>query len=139
VDPETDLGYYIPWGSFKHEKALYGVWHGMYDAGSAPSLDLEEMARDSKIPLEDLRIIAEGPKIPYCVFSAPPSLPDKTFRKVQSVLFNLGDDATAAVGGEVLKVLQSAGVEGFEPLEEADFEPVRTMARAARLPPYAEY
>jgi hypothetical protein len=43
------------------------------------------------------------------------------------------------VGGEVLKVLQSAEVEGFEPLEETDLDPVRTMARAARLPPYAEY
>jgi phosphonate transport system substrate-binding protein len=140
VDPETDLGYYaIPWGSFKHEKALYGVWHGKYDAGSAPSLDLEQMVRDSKIPLEDLRVIAEGPRIPYCVFSAPPSLPDETFRKVQSVLFKLDEDATAAVGGEILEGLRSAGVEGFEPLEEADFDPVRTMARVARLPPYAEY
>jgi len=139
VDPEADLFYAIPWGSFKHEKALYGVWHGKYDAAAAPSLDLELMERDSKLPLEDLRVIAEGPQVPYCVFSAPPSLPAETFRKVQSVLFAIDDEAAAAVDGEVLKVLKSAGVDGFEPLEERDFEPLRVMARESKLPPYAEY
>ena len=41
--------------------------------------------------------------------------------------------------GEVLKVLKSAGIDGFEPLEEGDFEPLRVMARESKLPPYAEY
>jgi phosphonate transport system substrate-binding protein len=140
VDPETDLGYYaIPWGSFKHEKVLYGVWFGKYDAGAAPLLDLELSEKERKIPLEDLRVIAEGPLIPYCVFSAPPSLPERTFDKVQSVLFGLTEEATAAVDGEALKVLKGAGVDGFEPLQESDFDQLRAMARRAKLPPYAEY
>jgi ABC-type phosphate/phosphonate transport system substrate-binding protein len=140
VDPETDLGYYaIPWGSFKHEKVLYGVWFGKYDAGAAPLLDLELSEEERKIPLEDLRIIAEGPLIPYCVFSAPPSLPEETFDKVQSVLFGLTEEATAAVDGEALKVLKGAGVDGFEALQESDFDQLRAMARRAKLPPYAEY
>ena len=140
VDPETDLGYYaIPWGSFKHEKVLYGVWFGKYDAGAAPLLDLEIMGRERKVPLEDLRVIAEGPLIPYCVFSSSPDLPEETFVKVQSVLFGLGEDATAVVDGEALKVLKGAAVDGFEPLEESDFDQLRAMARGAGLPPYAEY
>ncbi len=140
VDPETDLGYYaIPWGSFKHEKAVYGVWFGKYDAGAAPLLDLELMEREQKIPMDDLRVIAEGPLVPYCVFSAPPSLSEETFRKVQSILFGIGSDDLAAVEGEAVKVLKSAGVDGFETLEESDFEELRKMARLSKLPPYAEY
>ena len=140
IDPEKDLGYYaIPWGSFKHEKAVYGVWYGKYDAGAAPLLDLELMAKAQKIPAEDLRIIAEGPLVPYCVFSAPPSLPEETFRKVQSILFGIDSDDLAAVEGEAIKVLKSAGVDGFEALEEGDFAELPKMARRAKLPPYAEY
>jgi phosphonate transport system substrate-binding protein len=140
VDPETDLGYYaIPWGSFKHEKAVYGVWFGKYDAGAAPLLDLELMAKEKKIPTDDLRVIAEGPLVPYCVFSAPPSLPEETFQKVQSVLFDIDSDSVAAVEGEAIKVLKSAGVDGFEALEESDFHELPKMARRAKLPPYAEY
>lgn len=140
IDPEEDLGYYaIPWGSYKHEKALYGVWFGKYDAGAAPLLDLELMQADYRIPPDELRILAQGPLIPYCVFSAPPSLPEDTFEKIQAILFSIDGDATASVGGEVMKVLGRAGVDGFEPLREQDFEPLREMAKAAKLPPYAEY
>jgi phosphonate transport system substrate-binding protein len=140
LDPETDLGYYaIPWGSFKHEKALYGVWYGKYDAGAAPLLDLEFMELERKVPLKDLRVIAEGPLVPYCVFSTPPGLSPATTERVKEVLFSIGEESTAVVDGEALRVLKSAGVEGFEPLEESDFDELRKMARAAKLPPYAEY
>jgi phosphonate transport system substrate-binding protein len=139
INPEEDIYYAIPWGSFKHEKALYGVWHGKYDAAAAPSLDLELMDRDSRIPMEDLRVIAEGPQVPYCVFSAPTSLPPATFEKIQSVLFAIDDEAAAAVEGEVVKVLKSAGVDGFEKLEEEDFEPLRAMALETGLPPFGKY
>jgi ABC-type phosphate/phosphonate transport system substrate-binding protein len=139
-DPAEGLGYYaIPWGSFKHEKALYGVWHGKYDGGAAPLLDLEFMEAESKLPLKDFRIIAQGPLVPYCVFSASPELPDETFAKVQDLLFGLDEDATANVDGEVLRVLKSAGVDGFEVLAASDFEELRRMAQEAKLPPYEEY
>jgi phosphonate transport system substrate-binding protein len=33
IDPEVDLDYYaIPAGAYKHEKVVYGVWMGAYDA-----------------------------------------------------------------------------------------------------------
>ena len=95
--------------------------------------------REKKIPMDDLRIIAEGPLVPYCVFSAPPSLPEETFQKVQSILFGLDADDLAAVEGEAVKVLKSAGVDGFEALKEGDFKDLPKMARRAKLPPYAEY
>jgi phosphonate transport system substrate-binding protein len=139
-DPREGLGYYaIPWGSFKHEKVLYGIWHGKYDAGAAPLLDLEIMEAESKLRMKDFRILAQGPLIPYCVFSASPDLPDETFTKVQDLLFGLDEEATANLDGELLRVLKSAWVDGFAKLESADFTELRRMAKAAKLPPYEVY
>jgi ABC-type phosphate/phosphonate transport system substrate-binding protein len=65
-DPEEDLAYYaIPWGSFKHEKIIYGVLFGAYDVGTAPRLDLDHMAQQGKINLDDFNIIAESIPMPY--------------------------------------------------------------------------
>jgi phosphonate transport system substrate-binding protein len=65
-DPEEDLAYYaIPWGSFKHEKIIYGVLFGAYDVGTAPRLDLDHMAQEGKIHLDDFNIIAETIPMPY--------------------------------------------------------------------------
>jgi len=65
-DPEEDLAYYaIPWGSFKHEKVIYGVLFGRYDVGAAPRLDLDHMVQQAKINLDDFHIIAESIPMPY--------------------------------------------------------------------------
>ena len=65
-DPEEDLAYYaIPWGSFKHEKIIYGVLFERYDLGTAPRLDLDHMAQQGKINLDDFYIIAESIPMPY--------------------------------------------------------------------------
>ncbi|MDY6987470.1 MAG: phosphate/phosphite/phosphonate ABC transporter substrate-binding protein [Thermodesulfobacteriota bacterium] len=65
-DPEEDLTYYaIPWGSFKHEKIIYGVLFGAYDLGTAPRLDLDHMAQEGKINLDDFNIVAETIPMPY--------------------------------------------------------------------------
>jgi phosphonate transport system substrate-binding protein len=65
-DPEEDLAYYaIPWGSYKHDKVIYGVLFGRYDVGAAPRLDFDRMARQGKIKLDDFHIIAESIPMPY--------------------------------------------------------------------------
>lgn len=140
VDPERDLGYYaFPSGAYKHEKAIFAVVNGAYDAGTGPALDLEVMEAEGKLVPGDYRVLARGPLVPYCVFSAPSQLPESTFRDVQKALFAVTPDTVAAVDGEVLKVLKSALVDGFVPLEERDFDIVRSMARRCNLPPYEKY
>ena len=140
IDPDRDLAYYaFPSGAYKHEKAIYAVVNGAYDAGIGPALDLEIMEQEGKLAPGDYTVLAEGPLVPYCVFSAPPSLPAEDFAKVQKALFALTPASTAAVGGEVLKVLKSAAVDGFVPLEEKEFESVRGMARTCNMPPFAKY
>lgn len=140
VDPEADLGYYaFPSGSFKHEKAIYAVLNGAYDAGIGPALDLEEMQAEGKISPEEYTVLARGPRVPYCVFSAAPGLDEATFARVRTALFAITPETTAAVDGEVLKVLKAAGVEGFVPLGEEEFEPIREMARRCNMPPFEKY
>jgi phosphonate transport system substrate-binding protein len=140
IDPERDLGYYaFPSGSYKHEKAIFAVVNGAFDAGAGPALDLEIMEAEGKLLPADYRVIATGPRVPYCVFSAAPALPESTFQAVRKALFAVTPDTVAAVDGEVLKVLKSAQVDGFVPLEEREFDIVREMAKRCNLPPYAKY
>ena len=140
VDPEMDLDYYaIPWGAYKHEKVVYGVWMGTYDAAAVPLLDLEFMIRDGKVGPEDLRVIAQGDPIPYCVFGIAPGVPGERAARIRSLLLNLVPADTVAVDGEVRSVLRSAGVDGFVPIEDSDFDRVREMARKTKMPPYQEF
>jgi phosphonate transport system substrate-binding protein len=140
VDPEMDLDYYaIPWGAYKHEKVVYGVWMGAYDAAAVPLLDLEFMIRDGKVGPEDLRVIAQGDPIPYCVFGIAPGVPGERAARIRSLLLNLVPKDTVAVDGEVRSVLRSAGVDGFVPIEDSDFDRVREMAKKAKMPPYQEF
>ncbi len=140
VDPEKDLGYYaFPAGSYKHEKAIYAVVNGAYDAGAGPALDLEAMEAEGRLLPDDYREIARGPRVPYCVFSAAANLPESTFQEIRKSLLAVNAETVAAVDGEVLKVLKSALVDGFVPLEEREFDQVRVMAKRCNLPPYDTY
>jgi phosphonate transport system substrate-binding protein len=140
IDPEKDLGYYaFPAGSYKHEKAIFAVVDGAFDAGAGPALDLEVMESDGKLLPDDYRVIARGPRVPYCVFSAAATLPESSFQQIRKALFAVNAETVASVDGEVLKVLKSALVDGFVPLEEQEFDPVRAMARRCNLPPYEKY
>jgi len=140
IDPEKDLGYYaFPAGSYKHEKAIFAVVDGAFDAGAGPALELEVMEAEGKLVPGDYRVIARGPRVPYCVFSAAAALPDSSFQQIRKALFAVDVETVAAVDGEVLKVLKSALVDGFVPLEEKEFDPVRAMAKRCNLPPYDKY
>jgi phosphonate transport system substrate-binding protein len=58
IDPDRDLAYYaVPAGSYKHEKAIYAVINGAYDAGIGPALDLEVMEKEGKIAAADYRVL----------------------------------------------------------------------------------
>jgi phosphonate transport system substrate-binding protein len=140
VDPEKDLGYYaFPAGSYKHEKAIFAVVNGAFDAGTGPALDLEFMEAEGKLLPGDYRVLARGPRVPYCVFSAAATLPEPTFEAVRKALLAVTPETVAAIDGEVLKVLKSALIDGFVPLEEKEFDRVREMAKRCNLPPYAKY
>lgn len=140
VDPEKDLGYYaIPSGTYKHEKVLYGLHYGAYDAAAAPALDLELMIKDGKFTADDFVVLAQSQIIPYCTFGVDKNVDPQVVEKVRKVLAELTPDATAEVDGERVKVLKAAWIDGFEELLDSDFDPLREMAKRANMPPYQKY
>lgn len=140
IDPETDLGYYaIPAGSYKHEKVLYGLLYGQYDAAAAPALDLEVMTKEGKIAADDFVVLAQSAIIPYCTLGVGKDVDVKVVEKVRKALAALTPASTAEVDGERVKVLKAAWVDGFEELLDSDFDPLREMARRASMPPYEQY
>ncbi|MCF6178845.1 MAG: phosphate/phosphite/phosphonate ABC transporter substrate-binding protein [Geopsychrobacter sp.] len=140
IDPETDIAYYaIPAGSFKHEKVVYGVYFGQFDVGAAPSLDLELMTADGKISADDFNIIAESAIVPYCTFGARKDLDPQLIENFRKALVDLTKEDRVDFAGENLKVLASAWIDGYETLEDSDYDILRRMAKNANMPPYQEF
>jgi phosphonate transport system substrate-binding protein len=140
LDPERDLAFStIPKGSFKHEKLIYGVYLGAFDAAAAPVLDLETMTRDGKIAADDFRILAQSEVIPYCTFGSAKTADPALVEKFRKALLELTPETTVEINGERRKVLGSAWVDGFEALQDKDYDPVRNMARRTNMPPYQVY
>jgi len=139
IDPERDLVYTIPKGSFKHEKVIYGVLFGAYDAAAAPLLDLEEMTREGKISADDITILAETPLVPYCTFAASRDLPPEVVERVRNALLKLTPEQTVEIDGERVRVLKSAWVDGYEALPDTAYDTLREMARKSAMPPFERY
>ncbi len=140
LDPELDLAYYaIPSGSFKHEKVVYGVYFGQYDVGASPALDLELMTKEGKITADDFVILGQSPIFPYCTFGARKDVDKELVEKFRQTLVALTHDDSVEYQGESLKVLASAWIDGFEALEDSDYNLLREMAKRANMPPYQEF
>ncbi len=138
---DDDLAFYdFPTRAFKHEKVIYSVLFGKYDAGAFPYYDFEIMAKQGKIDLEDFTILAEGPLIPYCNFAVTQRVDEKLARRFKSALLAVKDtDMIEMAGGEKINILERAELQGFEDVTDADFDIVRQMAKETNMPPYQEY
>jgi phosphonate transport system substrate-binding protein len=139
-DPDLELDYYaIPGGAYKHEKVIYGVYFGDYDAATAPVLDLEVMTRMGKITADDFRVLAQSETIPYCTFGAAKNVDSELVRKFRKALLDLTPESTVKIDGQNLKVLDAAWIDGFEQLLDKDYDPIRGMAKRTNMPPYQEF
>lgn len=140
LDPDNDLSSYsIPAGTFKHEKVIYGVLLGKFDAGAAPLLDFERMAADGRIDPDEFTIVSESEPIPYCNFGVTQHVDDSLAKQFRQVLLAITKDDTVEVDGEVVKVLERAAADGYETIRDRDFDSVREMARRTNMPPYQRY
>lgn len=136
-DPETALASYsIPSGSFKHEKVIYGVLFGKYDAGATPELDFDLMAKEGRIDPNDFTVVAKSAPVVYCTWGASQRTEEELARKVEAALLKLKPDTTVTIDGETVKVLAAAGVDGYADVADAEYDPVREMAKRANMPPY---
>ena len=140
IDPEEDLAFYtIPHGSFKHEKVIYGVLFERYDAGSIPIFDFELMSAEGKIDPEEFRIIAKADVIPYCNFGVTQRVDEQFAARFKKALVDLTMDDMVEFKGERVSVLKKTLTDGYESIEDQDFDVVREMARRTNMPPYQEY
>ena len=139
-DPEEDLAYYaIPWGSFKHEKVIYGVLFERYDVGAAPRLDLDHMAQEGKIDIDDFNIIAESIPMPYCTVGVMAHVDPDLAQKVKATLINLRKDESALVNGEVLRVADSAWIDGFVEADDSEYDLIRERLKRCNMAPYRKF
>jgi phosphonate transport system substrate-binding protein len=140
LDPEQDLSFYtIPNGSFKHEKVIYGVMYGKYDAGSVPIDDLESMAADDRVDVNDFVIIGRNEPIPYCNFGVTQKIDDGLAKRFKEAVLSITPEDTVEINGERIKVLERALADGYVPIKDSDFDIVREMAKRTNMPPYQKY
>jgi phosphonate transport system substrate-binding protein len=140
IDPDNDLAFYtIPAGSFKHEKVAYGVLFERYDAGALPLDDIEIMANDGRIDVEDFTIIARAEPIPYCNFGVSQKIDESFAKKFKDAILSINENDTVEINGETVKVLDRALVDGYVDITDADFDPVREMAKRTNMPPYQKF
>ena len=140
IDPDNDLsGYTIPQGTFKHEKVIYGVLMGKFDAGGAPLLDFERMAADGRIDQNDFTILSESEPIPYCNFAVTQHVDEALAARMRQVLIGIRKDDTVELDGEVVNVLGRANVDGYETIDDKSFDNLRDMAKRTNMPPFQRY
>ena len=139
-DPETGLAFYtIPKGSYKHEKVLYSLMYGDFDAAAMPMLDFEIMAEEGKIDPSDFRVIAEAETIPYCTFGVAEGVDEALAREVKQALLSLKPSDTVEVDGEKIKVLKAAQLDGIADVKDQEYDIVREMAKKCNMPPYQKF
>lgn len=139
VDPEEEIIYAIPWGSFKHDKVIYGVVFNDYDVGGVSSLDLELMSKSGKLNIDNINIIGESPLLPYCTFGYSEAVPKEVVDSVREALLSLTHDDTAKVGKEELLVLKRAMIDGYALIDESEYDIFDDYAKTAKLPPYEDF
>jgi phosphonate transport system substrate-binding protein len=140
IDPENDLAFYtIPPGSFKHEKVIYGVMFEKYDAGAIPIFDFEIMAEEGRIDPEDFIILAKAPAIPYCNFGVSQKVDEQLAARFKAAVLALTREDTVEYNGERVSVLARALTDGFEDIQDSDFDIVREMAKRTNMPPFQEF
>ncbi|MBA3015895.1 MAG: phosphate/phosphite/phosphonate ABC transporter substrate-binding protein [Proteobacteria bacterium] len=140
-DIDTDLASYsFPSGSFKHEKLIYSVEFGKYDAGAFPYLDFETMEQQGKINRNDYIILAEGPPVPYCNFAVTQKTDEKLAQEFKKVLLGIqADQLVELPNGERVNILERAQLDGFTDARDSDFDLLRQMAKETNMPPYQKY
>ncbi len=140
IDPENDLAYYaIPWGAFKHDKILYAVYYGSFDAGVARLGDIEHAVELKLFDKNDFNVVAISDLLPYCTFSAAPKVPQSLVKKITDILLAVNARDLAEVGGERLKVLKRAGLDGFKLVAASEYEKIKEVAKRVKVPPFSEF
>jgi len=97
------------------------------------------MAAEGKLDPEDIVVLDRSPLVPYCTFGAAAEVDPELVARFQQALLELTPESTAEVDGERVKVLKAAWIDGFEDLQDGDYDVLRDMLRRVDMPPYQEF
>ncbi len=136
IDPETDFSSLNFTGT--HDAVVFSVLNGDVDAGTVRSTQLERMAREGKIDLNQIKVLhdlkTQYPHYPYLIsthlypewpFAALSSTNKELSKKVAVALLMMNQDDPAA------KASQGAGW-----AIPQDYSIVHELLRTLQLPPY---
>ena len=112
---------------------------GKYDAGAAPLLDFERMADDGRIDPNDFTVLGESEPMPYCNFGVTQKVDDALSKRFKQAVLGITKDTTVEIDGEIVKVLDRANVDGYDDIQDRDFDGLREMAKRTNMPPYQRY
>ena len=101
--------------------------------------DIEIMAEDGRIDIDDFSIIARAEPVPYCNFGVSQKTDEAFARKFKEVILSIDENDTVEINGEVVKVLDRAIVDGYVDITDAEFDVVREMAKRTNMPPYQKF
>jgi phosphonate transport system substrate-binding protein len=143
VDPTSAGGFLYPWSYVlenglgkkdfaeitfapgpggKQEKVVMGVFSGKYDVGMIREGTLKIMA--DKIDLKQIRILAYSRWYPGWVYAARKGLDPAIVAKIKKALLALNKNDP-----EQKAILEKAGFIGVISAKDADFDPVRRLAK----------
>jgi phosphonate transport system substrate-binding protein len=97
------------------------------------------MAQEGKIKIDDFNIIAESIPMPYCTVGVMPHVDRDLAGKVKKTLLDLRKDETVLVNGEVLRVLESAWIEGFAEARDSEYDCIRERLKQCNMAPYRKF
>jgi ABC-type phosphate/phosphonate transport system substrate-binding protein len=60
-------------------------------------------------------------------------------QKVKEVLINLRKDETVLVNGQVLRVAESAWIDGFVEADDREYDSIRERLKLCNMAPYKKY
>ena len=84
-------------------------------------------------------IVAENDPIPYCTFAAMAHVDPELVLQVKNILYNITQEESVLVEGEVRKILKSAWIEQFVEVQDTEYDPIRQMLKRCNMSPYEEY
>lgn len=102
------------------ERVVYAVFAGEYDIGAIRTGTLDIMR--GRIPVEEIRVLAESPQYPSWVYATRGGLDPKVVEKIRAAMTSLDPDVP-----EHRAILAPAGILRIVPAADRDFDPVREL------------
>lgn len=122
---------FAPGPGGKQEKVVLAVHAGTYDIGTIREGTLAVVS--DRIDSGDIRVVDHTPAYPGWVYAARSDLPANALAEIRDALLRLRPE-----NPDHRAILAAADIAGIIPADDADFDPVRTLAATIGMAPGRE-